>query len=458
MKHSAHSIPRFWRTAGLGLAATVVVAAGLPGGASGVAMAESLGLGSGRAAAKLVKVGPSRGALTLSPQVGLALSDFLNTRGRGDVRMADFAALEDSVPREIRDGLPAVKVESTDENAEEGQTVTVGTPPEVPLKVGAAELHADAGAAPYGASSFAAGVIDLGIGTMSGARATARSGVVDGNVREAVATVVIPRLELADGAVVLEDVAWRAVHRTGADQVERATFSIGAATVGGQAVDAPAGSDLPLADVSAAVEPVLTPLGLQLSFPQARTDPGSVSLSPLRLRVSKSVAAPALVPIFDAIQPVREPLVDAIRSGTDQADAAILLSDIALGVLTGGSNLDIELGGVTAATAEPAAAFRFGTAGGFDLGATGPGTATIGATGPGLGMPDAPSPLPAAGGARTSGDSGGDLVSEARPASSSSARRGGALLMVGLAGLLAAAAMALADYRRIRAGSRIIPA
>lgn len=421
----------------------------------------SFGVGSGRAAAKLVKVGPSRGALTLAPQVGLALSDFLNTRGRGDVRTTDFAALEDSVPEEIVDALPTVKVESTDENSEEGKTVTVGTPPEVPLKIGAAELHADAGTAPYGASSFAAGVIDLGIGTMSGARAEVWSGIVDGNIREAIATVVIPRLELADGVVVLENLVWRAVHRTGAEQLEQATFTIGAATVAGQAVAAPSGSDLPVAAVAAALEPVLTPLGLQVTFPQPRTDPGSVALSPLQLRVSGSAAGPALVPLTDAIQPVRGPLVDAIRSGTDQADAAILLSDIAIGVLAGGSNLDIELGGVTASTAEPAAGFRFGSAGGFDLGATG--TGTLGSSGPGLGNVAVPTPAApqATGGAQTAPSSSpvdDSMALEAQPSSSSGADRGGALLNVGLAGLLAAAAMALADYQKIRSGVRVIPA
>ncbi|HVM53442.1 MAG TPA: hypothetical protein VM262_09620 [Acidimicrobiales bacterium] len=423
---------------------------------------EPFAAGSGRAAAKLVKVGPARGALTLAPQFGLALADFLNTRGRGDVRTADFAALEDSVPPEIRAALPTVKVESTDDDAETGETVTVGTPPEVPLKLGGAELHADAGPAPYGASSFTAGALDLGVGTMSGARAESRTGVVDGRVREAVARVVIPRLELADGAVVLENLTWLAVQRTGGEQVEQATFSVGAATVAGQSLAAPSGGDLPLEDVAAAVAPVLAPLGIELTFPVARIDKGAVALSPLRLRLRASDAAPALVPITEGVQPVREPLVDAIREGSDgQVDAGLLLADIGLGVVTGGSTLDIELGGVIAVTAEPAAGFRFGTAGGFALGATGGGS-SLGGTGRsttgggGLAAPSAATSPAAAGSSVPAGSGSGGVALDATPTSSSE-ERGGPLLAVGIIGLLAAAAAAIADLRKVRTGRRIIP-
>ena len=422
---------------------------------------EAFAAGSGRAAAKLVKVGPARGALTLAPQFGLALADFLNTRGRGDARTADFAALSDSLPPELLAQLPAVKVESTDEDAERGETATVGTPPEVPLKLGGAELHADAGPSPYGASSFTAGAVDLGVGTMSGARAESRTGVIDGRVREAVARVVIPRLELADGAVVLENLTWLAVQRTGGEQVEQAIFSVGAASVGGEELAAPSGGDLPLGDVATAVAPVLAPLGIELTFPASRIDKGAVALSPLRVRVRASEAAPALVPVTEGIQPIREPVVDGVREGSDgQVDAALLLADIGLGVVTGGSTLDIELGGVTAVTAEPAAGFRFGSAGAFALG-TPPGSASLGTGGPASGAGLLPAPpagtSPGAAGSSASAVSGGDGVALEATPTSSSEERGGPLLAVGITGLLAAAAAAVADLRKVRAGRRIIP-
>jgi hypothetical protein len=449
---------RFRRTA-LAVGFSVLAATGVQASSSAATGEEAFAAGSGRAAAKLVKVGPARGALTLAPQFGLALADYLNTRGRGDARTADFAALSDSVPPELTAQLPTVKVESTDEDAETGETVTVGTPAEAPLKLGGADLHADAGPAPYGASSFTAAALDLGVGTMSGARAESRTGVVDGSVRESVARVVIPRLELADGAVVLENLAWLAVQRTGREQVEQAAFSIGAATVAGQSIAAPSGGDLPLADVAAAVAPVLAPLGIELTFPVTRIDEGAVTLSPLRLRVRASEAAPALVPITEGIQPIREPVVDAVREGSDgQVDAALLLADIGLGVVTGGSTLDIELGGVTAVTAEPAAAFRFGTAGRFALGTTG--GASLAAGRPvsgGGGVALTPSAtVPVGSGSSAPEGSGGERVALDAAPMSSSEERGGPLLAVGIIGLLAAAAAAVADLRRARAGRRLI--
>lgn len=448
----------FGRTAAV--LATVLVATGtmLVAGPPAAGQDQAFPVGSGRSEAKFLKVGPSRGALTLAPQVGLALSDFLNTRGRGDVRTVDFAALEDSVPAEVRDALPTVKVESTEEGSEEGKTTSIGSPPEVPVKVAAAELHADAGSAPYGASSFKAGSVDIGIGTVVGGRAEARSGVVNGNIREAVARVVIPRLELAEGAVVLQNLEWTAINRTGAAQTEEANFSLGAVSIAGQTFSPPAGSEQPLKDVATALRPVLAPLGIEITFPTPRIENGVVELSPLRLRVADSEVGAATNPVLEAIQPGREALVGAIRGGSEDVDAAILLSDVALGVLAGGSTLDLDIGGVRAFTSEPAAGFSFGS---FDLGATPTPPIAGGPVDTGSGTSsDARAPIASVGSTgQGAADKGASRLTElaAVPTSSLTSTRGGPLLLVGLLGLGAAAVSAAADYRKIRTGARLIP-
>ena len=412
--------------------------------------------GSGRANAKLVKIGPSRGALTLAPQVGLALSDFLNTRGRGDVRTADFAALGDSLPPEVVSALPSVKVESTDENSEAGRTTTVGVPPEVPVAASGVRLHADAGKAPYGASSVEVAAIDLGIGTIGGANASSWSGVVDGDVREARSEVVIPRLELAEGAVVLRDLRWHAIQRSGAAQAAEATFSVGGATIAGQAFDFPPGSERPLQDLLTALDPVLAPIGLSITLPVARVEQGVAEMTPLRIRVADSeVGNTVLGPALGGVQPVREQLVGAIREGSEDADAAILLTDVALGVLAGGSALDIELGGVAAFTAESADGFSFAftppslspaspvAAGPL---ATGSPSGAVGSGG-GSGTPPAPAADDPEGAPELAGVPVKALGS-----------RGGALLLVGLLGLGVATSLAAADYRKVRRGLRLVPA
>ena len=424
---------------------------------------DGFAVGSGRATAKLLKIGPSRGALTLAPSVGVALSDFLVTRGRGDVRTADYAALEDSIPAEIRNGLPSVKVESTDEKAEEGRTATLASVP-APAKIDGARLEAAAGKEPFGSSSFTAGAVDLGVGVMSGGRAQSRSGVVDGKTREAVGTVVVPRLELAGGAVVLENLRWQATQRSGAQETNEAVFTIGAAVIAGQKLTAPDGGSLPIADVAAAIRPVLAPTGVEVTFPEPKIEAGAVSLTPLRLRVSASALAPSLVPVTDAIQPGREAVIGSIKDQTDDADAALLLGDIALGVIAGGSTLDIEIGGASATTAPPAAGFAFGSAGGFKLGVDGTGVSLGSAGGSSLGSAGTEDLGAADGGApssdaSTSGgsDTGGDGREIAAAPAASVGERGGPMLAVGLIGLMIAGLTAAADYRKLRIGRRVIP-
>lgn len=444
----------------MGVCGLIALTCSLIGVVSQQATAETaFSVGSGRAEAKFLKVGPSRGALSLAPQVGLALSDFLNTRGRGDVRTADFAALSDSLPPEVTNALPAVKVESTDEGAEQGKTVTLGTPPPVPVALSAVELHADAGRAPRGASSFKVGSADIGVGTILGGRAEARSGIVNGNVREATARVLIPRIELAGGVVVLENLEWSVLNRSGASTNQEAKFSLGSVAVAGQSFAAPPGSEQPLKDVVAALKPVLGPLGIDVTFPTPRIEGGVVELSPLRLRVAKSALGPVVNPVVEQLQPVRAPLVDAIRAGTDQADAAILLADVAIGVLAGGSTLDLDIGGASVFTVAAAPGFAFGAREGGPAPLSAPTGASFadtptratGSTGPDFVAAVSASATGNASGNRRTGDLA------ARPASSS-ANRGGPLLFVGLLGLAAALTAAGADYRRIVNGRRLIPA
>lgn len=419
----------------------------------------AFGTGSGRASARYLKVGPSRGSLALAPTVGLALSDFLNTRGRGDVRTVDFAALEDSLPPELVGALPTVKVESTEEGSENGRTATLGTPAEVPVGLSAAELRASAGAAPFGRSSFETAPLGLDVVAVSGGTAQAFSGIVDGNVREAVGAVEIGKVDIGRGALVLEGLRWKAVHRSGAATAEQGSFTVGSVSVAGQRFGAPDGAEQPLADALAAAQPLLGPLGLQITLPKPRIEGGIVEMTPLRIRVANSELGTVIGPVLEGAQPVRDALVDAIRSGSEEVDVALLLTDVALGVLAGGSTLDIEIGGVTAQTAEPATGFTFGggAAGGFDLSSGSP-TAALGAAPlPGaassrIGSAPKPSvelPAPLAGGDAGSRGST-DMASGTVPVSSSGNGGGaGPLLLIGLAAAAAATGAGAVDYHRL---------
>jgi len=428
-----------------------------PSSPPAAAQEPSFGTGSGRASARYLKVGPSRGSLSLAPTIGLALSDFLNTRGRGDVRTADFGALEDSLPPELVTALPTVKVESTEENAEAGQTASLGTPAEVPAGLAAAQLRAAAGTAPFGRSSFETAPTGLAVVSVGGGTAEAFSGIVDGNVREAVGTVEIGKVDIGGGALVLEGLRWTAVHRSGAAAAEQGTFTVGAVSVAGQRFGAPAGAEQPLADALAAAQPLLGPLGLQITLPTPRIEEGFVEMTPLRIRVANSELGAVIGPALEGAQPAREAVVDAVRSGSEEVDVALLLTDVALGVLAGGSALDIELGGVTAQTAEPTERFTFASGGGFDLSSGQPtgsgafGTVSVPRSGSGRAGSGPPaSPTVGAGGGTAVGDgTASDVAAGTVPVSSTTGGGAGPLLLIGLAAVAAAVGAGAVDYRRL---------
>lgn len=456
MHSSRRWLRAFWAALVCGAALSAVTA-----GAG--AQEADFGAGSGRAEAKYVRVGPSRGSLSLSPTVGLALADFLNTRGRGDVRTADWAALEDSIPPELRAALPSVKVESTDENSEDGQTTVIGPPSDVPVNAGLAKLHAAAGDAPYGQSSFTAAPVDLGLLEINGGRAEAFTGVTGDRVREARATVTIGRVDIAE-VLVLEGLEWRAVHRSGGQSAEQASFTVGTVEVAGQRVSAPEDGMQTLQDALDAAEPLLRPLGLDVVLPQQRIEQGVVVMTPLVVRVADPAYGPAVGSVLEGAQPARDALVDAIRSQSEDVDAALLLGDVALGVLAGGSRLDVAIGGVSAETDEPAERFTFGplpTGGtssfspppapisGAGAGAVGDGgsraprsnpTPIVGnTTTPSL---DAETPTPQAG-------NGSATPSNLAAAATDPASTGGPLLLIGLGTVAAATAAGTIDLRRL---------
>lgn len=424
--------------------------------------------GTGRAEAKYLKVGPSRGSLALAPMVGLALSDFLGVRGRGEVRSVDLGILADFLPPELVGVFPALKVESSEEDSEKGRTTSIGTPADLPVGASVGDLRAEAGDAPYGRSSFTAAPVELGLVGVGGGVSETFAGVVDGNTREAESNVTIGRVELAGGIVALEGLEWRAVHRTGAQTTEEAAFTVGSVVVAGQRFAVPAGAEQPLKDALAAAAPILKPLGIQILLPEPRIEGGIVEMTPLRIRVADSQLNIVVAPVLDGIQPVREAIIDGLRSASEDVDIAILLADVALGVVAGGSSLDIEVGGANARTAASAEMFEFAS---FDLPDVP--TASVGASSSPLGSPvrgssaggsslppgaTTATPPGSAEGTTPQGSSGSESAAapDARLASSpgSDATSGGPLLAVGLATLAAAGAAGVLDYRRMQREAR----
>lgn len=67
---------------------------------------------------------------------------------------------------------------------------------------------------------------------------------------------------------------------------------------------------------------MLDPLGPEVELPRARIEGGLVEVTPLRITFAGSELGRVAAPLLEAAQPVRDGLVDGIRSASEEADIA----------------------------------------------------------------------------------------------------------------------------------------
>ena len=482
-------ISRTFRRAAAAGAATIAVGTLLTQ-ALPVAADEPFVNGSGRADAKILRMGPSAGRLSLAPTIGLSLADYVGTLGRGESRTADFAALDGSVPEEFKAHMPTVRAESTDEDAGTPHTAAVaGTPAGSPITVGGSQQSATATKDPKGSSSYTLGAYGVpGIFEVGSSTADSHAAVIGGKTREAVGISRISSIKLGGGVVTLNGLTWEAVQRTGEGAVTAANFKVEGVTIAGgmsgglvpvplppQTLPVPeggAGFDAVLPQINAALKPT----GLILLAPSKSTAGGLARVGPLGIQIADSdVGRSALGPILGAAQPLRDPITGALIEGSDgELSTAVLLADVAIGIFSGAGRMDIEFGGASAYTegqnyTSPFGAFDFGSftlpeasnesfalsdSGTFSSDASTTDASTFASTGSALTSTGiAPTPAPAA------VATGGTERQTATPVASArtiAGKKGGVAALIGLSGLLAALGMASLDYRRIRSNRRTI--
>ena len=454
-----------------------------------VAAQDTFVAGSGRADAKLLRMGPSAGRLSLAPTIGLSLADYVGTLGRGESRTADFAALDGSVPEEMKAELPTVRAESTDEDAGTPHTATTaGTPSESPIRVGGSEQSATATKDPKGSSSYTLGAYGVpGVFEVGSSTAEAHAAVVGGKTREAVGTTKVSSIKLGGGVVTLTGLTWEAIQRTGEGAATIADFRVEGVTIGGgtsgglvpvplppQKLTVPEGGtgfDAVLPQINAALKPT----GLIVLAPTRSTDGGLARVGPLAVQIADSeIGRTTLGPILGRLQPIRDPITGALINADAEFSTAVLLADVAVGIFSGAGRMDIEFGGASAFTEgtvydSPFGSFDFGSftlpeASGesFSLGGTDSstldgtaGATTFGATGTGIGSTGAGTAAPTA---APSGSGGAERQTATPVANARSVpgKRGGIAALIGLTGLLAALGVASLDYRRIRSNRRTI--
>ena len=340
------------------LTTLAVAAAAVGAGSPAVAENPAFIPGSGKADARVVRAGPSAGGMALAPSAALALADYLGTKGRGEARPFDWSALDGTIHDcypELNDAFPPLHVESTDEGAAAGQQAASW-----PF---AKEAQATSG--PFGRSVSWLEAYDVpGALRVAEGRAEAFAGVVPAagdptaKVRVAGGTVDIGRVELGGGVVVLNGLHWEATQRTDTNDdttpEQSGRFVLGSASLAGQVVEGPISGDAlqPVVDL---VNVVLATAGtgLALVWPRLEDLSGAVRMTPLGIRVvGSAVGNQVLPPVLSGAQPVREGLVDGYTQARGEGEPCsspytpILVGDLSLGVVAGGGQLDVELGGV----------------------------------------------------------------------------------------------------------------
>ena len=122
------------------------------------------------------------------------------------------------------------------------------------------------------------------------------------------------------------------------------------------------GSALSPQSASHIINTALSPLGINIQWPsQSTLDDGTVQISPLVIGIDNNALGQQVIGANEnSVQPVREALVNALLSANCNLADGILVGDIGLGVLAGGGNLNLDLGGASAMTNDLAAASPFG--------------------------------------------------------------------------------------------------
>lgn len=402
--------------------------------------------GSGVSYAQIVRVGPTAGQLSLAPVFGLSLADYVNTVGRGQATVADWAGIGVAEPL-LPENTPIVKARSTDKDSAKGTTEDLG----------AAELYARATKAPSGEGRFRLGSFEVpGLIEMRGAESNALSGV-KGRVRESVAITKIGVIDIAGGVVSLKGLRWESIQRTGAKETTSGKFTLEGATLGGVPLPMPAGQS-DLKSVLGTINGALGQIGLSINLPVTEKNGGQSEVTPLSLDIANSPAGRQFIaPLLDQLRPAREPVADAFidlakqlveaNDSIPDASVGILLADLTVGILSGSSQLHLEFGGVRAFTEGEVFENPFGR---VDF--TPPRNTFVPPRT--IAIPGTPGTPAIPGTPATPADEGTLVTSPAELTKTIPGDKGGVAVAVGLIGLAVAIGLAIGDWYRMRLSRR----
>jgi hypothetical protein len=325
--------------------------------------------GTASAGAQAISLSPTTGGLNYSITLATSIAAYQNAQAQALSETIDLGTIGTALEAEgcnnspptlpEKDVPPSVQAESIDGNQTVGATIVPGS---TSTGIGVGNESATATTQPAGTSTTTTGGITVpgGLITVAGLTSTSHVEILNGNTRVATATSNIGSISLDHGAVVLSGMQWTATQDSGAATSSTGTFTLGSLKVAGTTVALPA---LPVTSVLAIINTVLTPIGFNIQWPaQTTLSDGTVGISPLTIGIDNNVLGQEIVGAnLGTVQPVREALVNAILNADCNLASEITVSDIGVGVLAGGGNLNLELGGATALTTDAATVSPFGS-------------------------------------------------------------------------------------------------
>jgi hypothetical protein len=185
---------------------------------------------------------------------------------------------------------------------------------------------------------------------VSAGKAVATTEIVDDGAGRIAHAHVGVDLEIP-GILKLANLQWDAYHRSGTDADAHADFTFGDIEVLGLPIPT---SNLPLDDIVKTLNTLLTPLGLTITLPHVErfTEPADVvRITPLQITFGNSPITSVLTgPILDATRELRDNLAASIIAATCRASTPFLVLEILLGQLAGTGTTLISLGGAEATT------------------------------------------------------------------------------------------------------------
>jgi hypothetical protein len=340
-------------------------------GGSGVTGADTAFVqGTAAASAQAIQLAPTTGGLNYAITLATSISQYQNAASAALSQTIDLGAIGTALEAKGCDGSPpkvpasAIPQPVQAESINGNQTLTsTVTPQSTTLGVGVGNELAQVTTQPTGSAITTVQNIAVpgGLITVSGLTSSSHVSIDNGDTRVAVATSDIGAISLAGGAIQIGGLHWIATQDTGAKSISTATFSIGSLKVGGATIPlTPTTSPTALLSV---INTVGSQIGFNIQWPATSTLPdGTIQITPLTIGIDNNLLGQKVIGAnLGTVQPLRQALVAALLKLNCNFAIPVLLGDIDIGVLSGGGNLNLNLGGAHALTSDAAPISPFGS-------------------------------------------------------------------------------------------------